>query len=54
MSIKMRSVERLSALAAAMVVITNGVVEGFYIGGGLTILSRNDLDGESFCTQILL
>ena len=48
----MRSLARLSALAAAMVVITNGVVEAFYIGGGLTILSRNDLDGEPFCTHI--
>ena len=54
MSNKMRSLARLSALAASMVLVTNSVVEGFYIGGGLTILSRNDLDGELFCTHISL
>lgn len=43
---------RLPALTALVVAITSGAVEGFYIGGGLTILSRNDLDGES--TSLLL
>ncbi|KAL2132246.1 hypothetical protein VTI74DRAFT_4041 [Chaetomium olivicolor] len=36
---------RLSALAATAAVLTTPVVQGLYAGGGLTILSRNELDG---------
>jgi hypothetical protein len=36
---------QLPALAAAVSALTVGTAEGLYVGGGLTILSRNDLDG---------
>ncbi len=39
----------LPALAAVIAVFTSGgAVEGLYTGGGLTVLSRNDLDGKCF------
>ncbi|KAK3896585.1 hypothetical protein C8A05DRAFT_39871 [Staphylotrichum tortipilum] len=39
--------KRLHALAAVATVLTIPAADGFYIGGGLTILSRNELDGAS-------
>jgi hypothetical protein len=41
----MRLSRRLPALAAAALVFISAVAEGFYVGGGLSILTRNDLDG---------
>jgi hypothetical protein len=37
---------RLPALVAAAATFAFGTAEGLYAGGGLTILSRNDLDGR--------
>jgi hypothetical protein len=38
----------LPTLAAAVGLLNVPTAESFYIGGGLTILSRNNLDGKSF------
>ncbi len=42
----MASLSRLQACVAAAAVLTIPAANGFFIGGGLTILSHNELDGE--------
>lgn len=37
---------QIPAVATAVAALAFGTVEGLYAGGGLTILSRNDLNGK--------
>jgi hypothetical protein len=44
---------RSPVLAATASVFALGAAEGLYAGGGLTILSMNDLDGRHSITLLL-